>query len=70
LDLSTSAAILRMKEGKTSVTDGPYAETKEQLGGYHLLACETMEEAIAIAETLPSLRAGSVVEVRRVEYLE
>jgi hypothetical protein len=46
------------------ITDGPFAETKEQLGGYHLLECKSRDEAIATAQRIPTLRAGGTVEVR------
>ena len=62
---STSAATtVREKNGKSVITDGPFAETKEQLGGYHLLECKDLDEAIAMARRIPTLRAGGVVEVR------
>jgi hypothetical protein len=48
------------------ITDGPFAETREQLGGYHLVECENLDEAIALAARLPSLRAGGSIEVRPV----
>jgi hypothetical protein len=49
------------------ITDGPFAETKEQLGGYHLVECKNLDEAIAIAQRIPTLRAGDTVEVRPLE---
>lgn len=61
---SSSATTLREKNGKTVTLDGPFAETKEQLGGYHLVECRDLEEAISIAKRIPSLRVGGVVEVR------
>jgi hypothetical protein len=63
--LSTSTATtVRGRNGKTFVTDGPYAETKEQLGGYHLIECRDVHEAIAIAKRIPTLTYGGTVEVR------
>lgn len=59
-----NARTLRYRNGKVTVTDGPYAETKEQLGGYHLVECRDLDEAIAIAQRIPSLRVGGSVEVR------
>jgi len=70
LDDAASAVTVRQRGGKANLTDGPFAETKEQLGGYHLLECRDQEEAIAIAQQIPTLPVGGVVEVRRVEYLE
>ena len=52
-----------------NVVDGPFAETKEQLGGYHLIECRDLDEAMAIANRIPTLPAGGVVEVRPVEAL-
>jgi hypothetical protein len=68
LGASHTATTLREQAGKPVVTDGPFAETKEQLGGYHLVDCKDLEEAIAIARRIPTLRAGGVVEVRPVEF--
>ena len=47
-----------------TVTDGPFAETKEQLGGYHLVECSNLDEALSIAMRIPTLRVGGTVEVR------
>ena len=52
--------------GKAVLTDGPYAETKELLGGYHLIECKDRDEAVAIARRIPTLPVGGVVEVRPV----
>ena len=46
------------------MTDGPFAETKEQLGGYHLVECKDFDEAIAIAKRIPTIPFGGTVEVR------
>lgn len=61
---SSTATTLREKNGKTVTLDGPFAETKEQLGGYHLVECRDLDEAISIAKRIPSLRVGGAVEVR------
>jgi hypothetical protein len=61
---SRAATTLREQAGKPVVTDGPFAETKEQLGGYHLIECRDLDEALAIAQRIPTLRVGGVVEVR------
>jgi hypothetical protein len=59
-----------MKNGRAVFTDGPFAETKEQLGGYHIVECRDMDEAMAIAARIPTLSAGGTVEVRCIEKLE
>ncbi|MBV6432765.1 MAG: hypothetical protein IANPNBLG_02909 [Bryobacteraceae bacterium] len=62
---STTATSVRVREGRTMVTDGPFAETREQLGGYFLVEAADLDEAIAIAERIPMARKGTV-EVRPV----
>jgi hypothetical protein len=59
-----TATTIRSRNGKVSTTDGPFAETKEQLGGYHLVDCKNLDEAIAIAQRIPTLRVGGAIEVR------
>ena len=54
--------------GKPVITDGPFAETKEQLGGYHLVECKDLDEALAIAKRIPTLPVGGTVEVRPIEH--
>ena len=66
LQPSSTAATVRGRTGRLIVTDGPFAETKEQLGGYHLLECGSRDEAIAIAKRIPTLPFGGTVEVRAV----
>ena len=62
--LSTAtAATVRVRDGKTLTTDGPFAETKEQLAGYYLVDAENRDAAIAIAAKIPGARHGSI-EVR------
>ena len=61
-----TATTVRMTGGKANQTDGPFAESKEQLGGYLLLECENLDLALSIAKRVPTLRAGDVVEVRPV----
>jgi hypothetical protein len=63
-----AATTLRERAGTPVVTDGPYAETKEQLGGYHLIECRDLDEALAIAQRIPTLPVGGTVEVRPIEY--
>ena len=66
LDQSSRAVTVRHKNGKPAITDGPFAEIKEQLGGYHVVECKDREEAIALATRFPTLGAGGVVEVRAI----
>ena len=58
-----SATTVRVRNGKLSTTDGPFAETKEQLGGYYLIDARDLNDAIRIASRIPSARFGSI-EVR------
>jgi hypothetical protein len=67
---TASAKTVRLKNGATVLTDGPFAETKEQLGGYHLIECDDLDEAIAIAARIPTLPAGGAVEVRPLAMTE
>lgn len=57
------ATTVRIRNGKVSATDGPFAETKEQLGGYFLVEARDLNEAIQVASRIPSARTGSI-EVR------
>jgi hypothetical protein len=70
LDRSASAVTVRKRDGKAAITDGPFAETKEQLGGYHLIECKDRDEAIAIALRIPTLAVGGTIEVRPLLRLE
>lgn len=63
LQLTSSAVTVRVREGKTLATDGPFAETKEHLGGFHLIDVPSVQDALAWAARVPSARRGSV-EVR------
>ena len=58
-----TATTVRVRDGKQLVTDGPFAETREQLGGYYLIDAQDMDEALAIAARIPVVSTGSV-EVR------
>ena len=64
-----TATTVRVRDGKTETTDGPFAETKEQLGGFYLLDCKDLDEAIACAQRIPSVAHGSI-EIRRVVVWE
>ena len=65
LQPTRSATSVRIRNGKTLVTDGPFAETKEQLGGYYVIEAESLDDAIEHASKIPSARLGSI-EVRPV----
>jgi hypothetical protein len=62
---AATATTVRVRNGKTSVTDGPFAETKEQLGGYYLIEAQSVDEAIQVAARIPGASIGCV-EVRPV----
>jgi len=66
LQPTTTASTVRMKNGKTVTTDGPFAETKEQLAGYYLVDAKNLDEAISIAARIPAVRVGGTIEVRPV----
>ena len=68
LEPAENATIVRVRDGRISTTDGPFAETKEQLGGFILIEARDLNEAILLAAGIPSARLGSV-EVRAVRYL-
>ena len=61
-----TATTVRVKAGDTLTIDGPYAETKEQLGGYYILECADLDEATAWAAKIPSALNGGAIEVRPV----
>jgi hypothetical protein len=61
---TASATTVRASEGKPIIVDGPFAETKEQLGGYHLVECNDLDEALSIAKQIPTIPYGGTVEVR------
>ena len=65
LQPTTTATCVRIRNGKTLTTDGPFAETKEQLGGYYLIDAKDLDEATKIASRVPSAKSGTV-EVRPV----
>ncbi len=60
-----TATSVRVREGRAMVTDGPFAETREQLGGYYLINAKNLDEAIAIAGQIPAARVGTI-EIRPV----
>lgn len=63
-----TATTVRLRNGKVATTDGPFAETKEQLGGFYMVEARDLNEAIQIAAKIPSARLGSI-EVRQVRQL-
>ena len=65
LQPTATATAVRVRDGKRVVTDGPFAETREQLGGYYLIEAKDLDEAIGIAARIPSARFGTI-EVRPV----
>ena len=62
---AASATTVRVRDGKRTITDGPFAETKEYLGGYFIVECATLDEAIELAAACPGARDGSM-EIRPV----
>lgn len=68
LEPTTTATSVRIRDGHLSVTDGPFAETKEALGGFYLLECADLDEAIEMAAKIPAARRGTV-EVRPIWQL-
>jgi hypothetical protein len=69
LQPTTTATTVRVRDGKTLTTDGPFAETREQLGGYYMIEAKDLDAAIAIAARIPSARLGSI-EVRPIWVYE
>ena len=63
---SETATTVRVANGETLTTDGPFAETKEALGGFFLFEAENIDDAIAVAARIPAARRGGAVEVRPV----
>jgi hypothetical protein len=63
LQLTATATTVRVRDGRALVTDGPFAETKEQLGGYYIVDAADLDDALAIAARIPTARNGSI-EVR------
>jgi len=70
LEQSAKAVTVRERNGKKLITDGPFAETREQLGGYHLVECKDRDEAVAMALRFPTLAVGGLIEVRPLVYME
>ena len=66
LQPTSTATSVRVRQGKTTTTDGPFAETKEQLGGYYLIEARDLNDAIQVAARIPGARHGTV-EVRPIQ---
>ncbi len=64
-----TATTVRVRNGATETTDGPFAETKEQLGGFYILDCEDLDEVIEYAAKIPSAKFGSI-EIRPIMVFE
>ncbi|HYT79910.1 MAG TPA: YciI family protein [Actinomycetota bacterium] len=60
---TSTATAVRLREGKVLTTDGPFAETKEQLGGFYQIECDNLDQAIEAASKIPAVRGGTI-EVR------
>jgi hypothetical protein len=69
LQPTSTATSIRLKDGKPVTTDGPFAETKEQLGGFYLLECEDLDEAIEWGLKCPGAKLGTI-EVRPIQEFE
>ncbi len=65
----STASSVRVRAGKPSIFDGPFAETKEQLGGYYLFNCKDLDEALHWAAKIPSARYGTI-EIRPIMHIE
>jgi hypothetical protein len=63
-----TATSVRLRQGKRLVTDGPFAETREQLGGFYMVEVEDLDEAIRVAERIPVARVGTI-EIRPVQEI-
>jgi len=66
LEPTSTATTVRVRNGKIAVTDGPFAETREQLGGFYLVEAKDLDEAVALAARIPSALVGSI-EVRPIQ---
>jgi hypothetical protein len=69
LESTETATTVRIRNGKMSITDGPFAETKEQLAGFYLIEARDLNDAIQVASRIPPAREGSI-EVRPVRQLD
>lgn len=68
LEPTSTATTVKVRNGRTATTDGPFAETKEQLGGYYIVEAKDLDEAVTIAARIPASRTGSI-EVRPIRKM-
>jgi hypothetical protein len=61
--------VMRRKDGQVHVTDGPYSESKELLGGYYMIEADTYDKAVELARDCPQLEFGGTIEVRQVDVM-
>jgi hypothetical protein len=66
LQPANTATTVRVQDGRTLTTDGPFAETKEELGGYYLMEADDLDSALEVAARIPAARLGGAIEVRPV----
>jgi len=67
----SESAVVRVRDGRTVVTDGPYLEAKEHLGGYYVIDCESRERAVELAAMIPDAKLNGLgVEVRQIMYTD
>lgn len=69
LEPARTGTIIRVRGGKASITDGPFAETREQLGGYYLIDARDLNDAIRVASKMPPARIGAI-EIRAIREIE
>jgi hypothetical protein len=69
LEPTATATTVRVRDGEKLTTDGPFAETKEQLGGFYMVSCENLDQAIEAAAKIPAARGGSI-EIRPIVVYE
>ena len=70
LQTTSTATTVREKDGRTVTTDGPFAETKEQLGGFYLINASNLDDAIEAASNMPNIPYGGSVEVRPIQEFD
>ncbi|MDE3064291.1 MAG: YciI family protein [Acidobacteriota bacterium] len=61
---SADSTTVRVRDGQLTTSDGPFAETKEQIGGYFVVDCANLDEAIGVAAKIPAVHVGGTIEVR------
>jgi hypothetical protein len=70
LEPSSSATTVTLRDGEAVLTDGPFAETREQIGGFYVLDCRDLDDAVAWAKKIPALSEGGSIEIRPVMNVE